>query len=187
MRLDWQWERSSKEKEDIRRIPVKKPEIYYGTRRDPGTYLIPGWEYDYSAAAQTKSIIGWVYLEDIVKEIGAPDLQVLEAARTGAKPLKPEVDTYITKDKYFVSKGKRISRKLDKDEIKYVKEVLKFEPSASIEDIAKGLFLDVVPVIGEAQISDIEHSFQAQKAIPNMSHMTTEEKRLFKKIWSAKF
>jgi len=175
---------SSKDKEDIKKVPVRKPEVYYGERRDPGTYMAPGWEYDYSAAAEAKKRIMWIYLEDIVKEIGAPDLVVQTVARTGVKPLKPSVDTYITKDKYFVSKGKRLSRRLSKDEIIYVKDVLKHTPKMSIENIAKGLFLDVVPMIEETQVSDIESSFQAQKATPNAgSYMSPEERRLFKNIW----
>jgi len=179
---------SSKDKEEIRKVPVRKPEVYYGERRDPGTYMGPGWEYDYSAAAEAKKRIMWIYLEDIVKEIGAPDLEVKRAARTGVKPLKPSIDTYITKDKYFVSKGKRLSRKLSRDEILYIKDVLKHSPGMSIENIAKGLFLDVVPMIEETQVSDIESSFQAQRATPNVgSYMSPEERRLFKKLWSAKF
>jgi hypothetical protein len=110
---------------------------------------------------------------DSIRALGIPGL-VVEGVGAKSVPLKHTIETYITKDKYFVSKGKRISRKLDKEEIRLVKDIMRNRSESTIEEIAGYLNLDVVKLPEEYDYDKIEHAFQAQglkarSATPNIS------------------
>ena len=117
--------------------------------------------------------------EEAIAAIGAPGLYVEKGI--GASKVAIKSSVYITKDKYFVSGNKRISRPLSRDEIIYVKDVMKNTPKATIEDIAQGLFLRVVALPQEYELKDIQHAFHAEtlesrQAVPNIS---SEDKKVY--------
>ena len=111
----------------------------------------------------------------ITQAIGKSDLYVVEVKSEKEVLAFDEPEWNLISGGIVTYKGKTFARALQKDELKYVKAVLKEDPGATIEEVASGLMLNVVKLPSSSQKKE-----EFKGLTPNASEIG-----LKKKLWRA--